>query len=88
MRCGVLCDKDGNIKRRWSLVNDSMQIALEADGDETIEWIIDHGQPEDTDSVRSEKIAAAVSAQRRISTLQNKQDTIALRNETEQKDRA
>ena len=41
MQYGALCDKDGNIKRTWALVDGHCAVPIEH-GDEVIEWEIKH----------------------------------------------
>lgn len=82
MRCGVLCDKDGNIKRRWALVNCEAIIETEAAGDEHLEWNVDHGASEPNPARAAEKIAKATAEQQTIMQMTALDD--ALRHNWEQ----
>lgn len=68
MRCGVLCDKDGNVKRTWALISDVAITPVE-DGDHVIEWECDHGEHTIDPVVKSTCTQAAIKEQGRIMAL-------------------
>jgi len=58
MRCGVLCDRDGNVKQTWALVSDTITVPVE-DGDHVTEWEVNY----------SENTKAALKEQERLPKL-------------------
>lgn len=71
MHCGVLCDKDGNVKRTWTMVSDIATVPVE-DGDHVIEWEVDHGEELPHTQAKIEKIKEAIKEQERIPALKDK----------------
>ncbi len=76
MICGVLCDKDGHVKRAWALIGGSPGVLVE-DGDEVIEWENDHGANEPDEAIRAVKTADALNHQQAIHRLTTKDDALA-----------
>lgn len=76
MRCGVLCDKDGLVKRTWALISDTAIVPVE-DGDQVMEWDMDHGEELPHTQEKLDKIKAAVKEQDRIVALKTHDDVLA-----------
>lgn len=68
MRCGVLCDLDGNVKRTWALISDTATVPVE-DGDVVTEWEVDHGEELPHSLDKFNKIKEVVKEQERLPTL-------------------
>lgn len=65
MQCGILCNKDGKVKRTWALVSDTAIVPVEH-GDQVIEWDVDHGETLPHTQEKLSKIRAAVEEQEHI----------------------
>lgn len=77
MRCGLLCDKTGTVKRTWSLVNDQITIPV-ADGDRVIEWDVEHGETAVNASAALSAIQDANKEQARVVALTSRTRDAAL----------
>ena len=76
MRCGVLCDKDGKVKRTWALISDTATVPVE-DGDHVIEWEVDHGEDLPHSLKKLSKIKAAVREQEIMPAFRTQADLLA-----------
>lgn len=76
MRCGVLCDKNGAVKRTWALISDTAIVSVE-DGDEVMEWDVDHGENLPHTEEKLAKTQEAVKEQERVPTLRTRDAVLA-----------
>ena len=75
MHCGTLCDKDGNVKRTWSIVGHTIVVPIE-NGDYVIEWVVDHGTETVDPVARVAAEKAAIKEQSRMGKFRSKAEVL------------
>lgn len=78
MRYGALCNKDGTVKRTWSLVSGHCAVSIEH-GDEVIEWDVAHGDdPAVSGEDRLAQVTAAMAMQETVPALTTREAALAV----------
>lgn len=77
MHIGCVVGSDGRTKRSWAIVSGEWAVPIE-NGDEVIEWEIDHGQDEEDVVTRLTKLKTALATQDALGGARNRAAVLAL----------